>query len=78
MEGLKTMAKREGYYDSVLRTYKEDRQKYEERKKEIDDKNFQIRNLKSRVTALEDAISKLAEKSEIWIDSDEDISMFED
>ena len=70
------MATREGYYDSVLRTYKEDRQKYEERKKEIDDKNFQIRNLKSRVTALEDAVAKLEEKSEMWIDSDEDISMF--
>jgi len=70
------MAKREGYYDYILRGYKEDRQKIEERKKEIDDKNFQIQNLKSRVTALEDAVAKLEEKSEMWIDSDEDISMF--
>lgn len=72
------VTKREGYYDFMLRSYKEERQKIEQRKKEIEDKNFQIQNIKGRVKALEDVVRKLDSDSEIWIDSDEDISMFED
>lgn len=69
---------REGYYDYMLRMYREDRQKREEEKKEIEDRDFQIQNLKGRVKALESVVRKLDSDSEIWIDSDEDISMFED
>ena len=69
---------REGYYDYMLRMYREDRQKREEEKKEIEDRDFQIQNLKGRVRALESVVRKLDSDSEIWIDSDEDISMFED
>jgi len=72
------VTKREGYYDYMLRMYKEDRKKIEQRKKENVDKDFQIQNLKGRVKALEDVVRKLDSDSEIWIDSDEDISMFED
>ena len=72
------VTKREGYYDYMLRMYKKDKKKIEQRKKENEDKDFQIQNLKGRVKALEDVVRKLDSDSEIWIDSDEDISMFED
>ena len=79
MEGLNLMvSNREGYYAYMLRMYREDRQKREEEKKEIEDRDFQIQNLKGRVRALGSVVRKLDSDSEIWIDSDEDISMFED
>ena len=69
---------REGYYDYMLRMYREDRQKLEKGRGEIEDRDLQIQNLKGRVKALESVVKKLDSDSKIWIDSDEDISMFED